>query len=137
MYNGARTFQGVGGQLWYLRKKPPPKKAYSEKAFLKQNQNIKNAEKRSRQHARIQQRSSSTEGRLPPKVIFHQRASSTEGGLPPKVIFHLRSSSTKGCLPPKVIFLQRSSSINHNTLVDLLFVRAVNIPNLSLLVRSL
>ena len=33
-YDGARTFQGVGGQVWYLSKKPPTKMAYSEKAFL-------------------------------------------------------------------------------------------------------
>ena len=89
--------------------------------------NQKNATKRSRQHARIQQRSSSTEGHLPPKVVFHQRSSSTEGRppqkvvfhwclsfpeghLPPKVVFHQRSSSTEGCLPPKVVFHQRSSS---------------------------
>ena len=52
---------------------------------------------------------------------------------PLKVVFHQRSSSTEGCLPPKVVFLQRSSFINHNTLVDVIFVRTVNIPNLNLL----
>ena len=42
LYNSATsTFQGVGGQMLYLGKKPPSKKAYSEKAFLKQNQHIK------------------------------------------------------------------------------------------------
>ena len=118
----------------------------------------KNAAKWSRQHARIQRRLSSTEGCLPPKVIFHWRSSSTEGRLPPnvvcclplkvvfqwrvssteghlplKVVFLRRSSSPKGRLPPKVIFHRRPSSINHNILVDLIFVRTVNLPNLSLL----
>ena len=77
--------------------------------------------------------SSCTEGCHPPKVIFHGRSSSTEGRLLPKVVFHWISSSTKGHHSLKVIFLQRSSSINHNTLVDLIFERIVNIPNLSLL----
>ena len=45
----------------------------------------------------------------------------------------LRSSSTEGNLPPQVVFHRGSSSTNHNTLVDLTFVRAVNIPNLSFL----
>ena len=97
----------------------------------------------------LHRRSSSTGGRLPPKVVFHQRSSSTrssstKGRLPPKVVFHRRSSSTegrlrpkvvftKGLLPPKVIFHRWSSFTYHNTLVDLLFVRTVNIPNLSLL----
>ena len=79
------------------------------------------------------QRFSSTEGCLAPKIVFHQRLSSTEGCLPPKVVFHQRLSSTKGHLPPKVIFHWRSSFINHNTLVDLIFVKTVNIPNLSLI----
>ena len=48
-------------------------------------------------------RSSSTEGCLPPMVIFHQRSSSTRGCLPPKVVFHQR------CLPLKVVFQQRLS----------------------------
>ena len=39
------------------------------------------------------------------------------------VVFHQRLSSTKGRLPPKVVFHQ----------VDLIFVRTVNTPNLSLL----
>ena len=86
---------------------------------------IKNAKKRTRQHARIilfdqisfckvvlHWRSSYTKGSLPPppKVVFHQRSSSTEGRLPPKVAFHRRLSSTQGCLPPKVTFHQKSSS---------------------------
>ena len=54
-------------------------------------------------------RSSSTQGPLPPKVIFHQRLSSNKGLLPPKVVFHWRTSSTKGCLSPKVIFHWRLS----------------------------
>ena len=58
----------------------------------------KNAVKRSRQHARIQLRSSFTEGHLPPKVVFHRRSSSTEGHLPAKVFFYQR------CLPSKVVF---------------------------------
>ena len=95
----------------------------------------KNAAKRTRQHARIvfHQKSSSTECCLSPKVVFHWRSSSTEGRLPPKVVFNWRSSSTEGHLPPKVVFLQRSSSTYHNTLVHLIFVRAVSIPNLSFL----
>ena len=79
------------------------------------------------------QRLSSTEGCLSPKAVFHQRSSSIEGRLPPKVIFHRRLSSAEGHLPPKGVFLQRASSINHNTLVGLIFVITVNIPNLSLL----
>ena len=61
----------------------------------------------------------STEGHLPPKVVFHQRLSSTECHLPQKV--------------PKIVFHRRSSSTNQNTLVNLKFVRTVIIPNLSLL----
>ena len=38
----------------------------------------KKCRKRTKQHARIIRRSSSTEGSLPPMVIFHQRLSSTE-----------------------------------------------------------
>ena len=89
-------------------------------------------------------RSSFTEGRLPPKVVLHRRLSSTEGRHPPKVVYHQRwfppyGSSTAGCLPLKVILLlkvvfhQRLSSTYHNTLVNLIFVRAANIPNLGLL----
>ena len=62
----------------------------------------KNALKRTRQHARIHWRSSSTQGRLPPNVIFHPRSSSTQGHLPPKVVFRQRSSSIEGC--PQVVF---------------------------------
>ena len=40
---------------------------------------------------------------------------------------------TKGRLPLKVVFHQRTSSTYHNTLVDLIIVRAVNTPNLSFL----
>ena len=69
----------------------------------------KNAAKRSRKDARSSEdhlllkvvflrRLSSTEGLLPPKVVFHK------GRLPPKVVFHRRSSSTDGNLPPKVVF---------------------------------
>ena len=69
-----------------------------------------------------------TEGHLPMKVVFHQRSSS-----------HRRSSSNKGRLPTdgrlptKVVLHRMSSSTYHNTLVHLIFVRAANIPNLSLL----
>ena len=112
----------------------------------------KNTTKRTWQHARIvfHRKSSSTEGYLPPKVVFrgrlsspegrlpqkvffHRWVSSTEGRLPLKVVFHPRSSSTKGLLTSKVVFHRWSSFTYHNTLVDLLFVRTVNIPNLSLL----
>ena len=68
-----------------------------------------------------------------PQMGLGSMQGSTEGRLPPKVVFHRRLSSTKDCLPPKVVFHQRLSSINHNKLVDLIFVRTVNIPNLSLL----
>ena len=80
-------------------------------------------------------KSSPSKACLPLKVVFHQRLSSTKGHLPLKVVFHRRSSSTKGRLPPKVIFHQRLSPTYHNTLLDLIFifVRTVNIPNLSLL----
>ena len=61
--------------------------------------------------ARIQRRSSSTEGRLPPNVVFHRKSSSTEGRLPPKVVYHRRLSSTEGQLPLKVVFHQSLSSI--------------------------
>ena len=74
------------------------------------NSSWKNAAKWSRQHARIQQRSSSAEGRLPLQVVFHHRLSSTKGRLPLKVIFHRRSSSTEGHLPSKVVFYRRLSS---------------------------
>ena len=36
----------------------------------------------------------STEGHLPPKVVFHQKLPSTEGRLPPKVVLQQRLSST-------------------------------------------
>ena len=83
----------------------------------------------------FQGRLSFTKGCLPPNVVFHQRSFSTEVRLPLKVVFHRRSSSisTEGRLPPRVIFHQRLSSTYHNTLVDLIFVRAVNIPNLRFL----
>ena len=84
------------------------RKIFMDTIFTNENYAIdtvsayKNSAKRSRQHARFHQRSSSTEGHLPPKVVF--RSSSTEGRLPPKVVFHQRSSSTEGRLPPKVVF---------------------------------
>ena len=74
-----------------------------------------------------------SEGRLLTKAVFQQRSSSTEGHLPPKAVFHRRSSSTQGCLPQKAVFHRRPSFTYHNTLVDLIFVKTVNIPNLSLL----
>ena len=78
----------------------------------------------------FQRRLSSSESCLPPKVVFQWRSSSTEGCLPPKVVFYWRSYSTEGHLPLKVVFHLRLSSTYHNTLVDLIFVRTVNIPNL-------
>ena len=62
-----------------------------------------------------------------------QGSSSPKSRLPPKVVFHHRSSSTNGRLPLKVVFHQRLSSTYHSTLVHLIFVRAVNLPNLSFL----
>ena len=56
-------------------------------------------------------RSSSIEGRLPSKVVFHRRSSSIEGPLPSKVVFRPRSSSVKGRLPSKVVFHQKLSSV--------------------------
>ena len=38
-----------------------------------------------------------------------------------------------GHLPPLIVFHKRSSSTYHDTLEDLIFVRTVHIPNLSLL----
>ena len=81
--------------------------------------------------ASIMQRS--TKGRLRLKVVFHRWSTSIEGHLPPKVVFHKRSSSTEGCLPPKFVFHLRLSFTYHNSLVDIINVRAVNAPNLSLL----
>ena len=78
----------------------------------------------------VHRRLSSSEACLPPKVVFRRRLSSTKGRLPPKVVFQRRLSSTEGCLPPKVVFHRRLSTTYHNTLVDLIFVRVVNIPNL-------
>ena len=71
--------------------------------------------------------------RLPPNFVSHQRLSSTKCRLPLKVIFNQRSSSTGGRLQPKSVFPWRLSSTYHKTLIDLIFVRTVNIPNLSLL----
>ena len=85
------------------------------------------------QNVVFHQRSSSTEGRLPLKIVFQQRLPSTESRLPPKVVFHQRSSSNRGRLLPKVVFHQMLSSTYHNTCIHLIFVRAVNIPNLSFL----
>ena len=73
--------------------------------FLKRC-NDKDAAKQSRQH----RRSSSTEGHLPTKVIFHWRLSSTVGRVPLKIVFHRRLSSTEGHIPTKIIFHWRSSS---------------------------
>ena len=71
----------------------------------------------------------SRKGCLPLKGVFNCRSSSTTGCLPPKVVFHRRLSSTKGRLPPSGIMHHAGC----NTLVDLIFLRTVNIPNLSLL----
>ena len=50
--------------------------------------------------------------------------------LPTKVVFHRRLSSTKGRLPNIGHLPKKSFSTYPNTLVDLIFVRTVNIPNL-------
>ena len=71
---------------------------------------VKNATKRTIQHARINRGSTSTKVFLPSKVVFHPRLSSTQGCLPPKVIFCRRLSFTRGCLPLKVNFHPRLSS---------------------------
>ena len=71
---------------------------------------IKNVAKQGRQHARIQQRLSFTEGCLPLQAVFHQRSSSNKGHVslkvifPPKVVFQRGLTSNKGHLPLKVIF---------------------------------
>ena len=69
-------------------------------------------------------RSSASVGCLPTKVVFHRESSSFFSRLPPKVVFQQR------CPPPTVVFHQRLSSTYHATLVDLIFVRAVNTPKL-------
>ena len=84
---------------------------------------IKNAAKRSRQHA----------GKKYREYVYHQSSSCTEGCLPLKVVFNQRTSSTGGHLTLKVVFHLRSSSTYHNTLIDLVFVRSVRIPNFSFL----
>ena len=116
---------------------------------------LKNAAKWGRQHARsskgrllpkavclcrlssnrgvFHRKLSSSFGRIPQKVFFQQRLSSTDGRLSPKVVFHQRSYSTEGRLPIEGRLPPKVSSTYHNTLVHLLFVRAVNIPNLSFL----
>ena len=86
----------------------------------------------------------SNEGRLPLKVVLCRGLSSTkdilplkvpsiEGYLPLKVFFHQRSSFIRGCLPTKVVIHRRLSSTYYNNLIDLIFVRTVNIPNLNFL----
>ena len=57
------------------------------------------------------QRLSSVKGRLSSKVVIRQRSSYVEGHLPSKVVFCQRSSFVKGCLPLKVVLRQMSSSI--------------------------
>ena len=56
-------------------------------------------------------RSSSIEGCLPFKVIFHYMLYSIIGHLPLEVIFYWRSSSIEGCLLLEVVFHWRLSSI--------------------------
>ena len=88
-------------------------------------------------HLRLSSRLSPTERlfhrRLsPPKVVFYRRLTLRKGRLPPKGVFHRRLSSTKGLLPSKVFFQRTLSTTYYNTLVDLTFVRTVNIPNFRL-----
>ena len=47
-------------------------------------------------------RSSSNEGLLSSKAVFHRRPYFIEGRLPSKVVLHQRSSFIEGCLPLKV-----------------------------------
>ena len=76
-----------------------------------------------------------TKGRLPAKIVLQWRSSSTKGRLALKVVFYQWPFSKKCCLPPKVVsnegHLPPKAVFNHNTLVDLIFVRTVNIPNLA------
>ena len=61
-------------------------------------------------HLHASSSSSSIEGHLSLKVIFHWRLSSIEACLPLMVIFHWRLSSVEGCLPSKVLVHLRSFS---------------------------
>ena len=92
---------------------------------------IKNAAKRTRQHAMkkiltlkfirvsVNHKNGHTVAvvrawpklRLLSKVVFRQRSSTVKGRLLSKVVFGQRSSSVKGRLPSKVVFRQRSSSV--------------------------
>ena len=94
----------------------------------------KKATKRTRQHARIvfHQKSSSTVGRLPPKVVIQPNVI-----FQPKVVFHRKSSSTEGCLPLKVVFHRRLSS-NRGRLPPMSFRPKAVISSLSkLCIKSL
>ena len=44
-----------------------------------------------------------TEGRPPPKDVFHQRSASTKRCLPPKIVLHQRPSSTEGCFQMNLV----------------------------------
>ena len=72
---------------WWSALRPHVAKSYFE-IYKWSVPYLENAAKRSRQHARIQRRLFSTEGCLPPQVVFHRGSSSPEGRLPPKVVFH-------------------------------------------------
>ena len=99
---------------WWSAVRPHVAKSYFE-IYKWSVPYLENAAKRSRQHARIQrrsfstERSSSTKCRLPPKIVFPRRSSSTKGHLSPMVVFHRRSSSTKGRLPLRVVFHHHAS----------------------------
>ena len=56
-------------------------------------------------------KSSSNEGCLPSKFVFHRRLSSIKVRLLSKVVFHWISSSIEGRLPSKAVFHRRVSSI--------------------------
>ena len=58
-----------------------------------------------------------SKGCPPPKVVFQQRSSSTEGRLPLKIVFHYRSSSPKG------ILLRRASSTEGHLPLKVVFHR--------------
>ena len=89
---------------------------FSPERFLEELALLKNAAKRTRQHAmknfwthksiwvRVNQKNGHTvavvraspklrlvKGRLPSKVVFHQRSSSIKGHLPSKFVFHINS----------------------------------------------
>ena len=74
----------------------------------------KNDAKRSRQRARIQRRSSSTEGRLSPKVFFYQMLSSIKGRLPLLMIDNKLNLEYKSYNELDILLIVRVDFYCHN-----------------------